>query len=80
MISMCRFGPEGLSYDEGYPLVGKKVFSELREGEAVDSLVAEIKISSNLKSIFLEIARIRCLRKEEVLRKSSNMNSSERDK
>ena len=46
MFAICRVDIEGLSSEESSLLAGAKYFSDLREVEDVNSLVAKVKISS----------------------------------
>ena len=72
MLEICRVDAKVLSSEHSSLLVGTKDFSELKEGQSVVLVVAEVKMSCNLQSISLEAAVIRCSRKEKVLRSSSN--------
>ena len=75
MFEISRVDAEALSYKESSPLAGSKYFSELRKAESDELAVAGVKISFNFKSVSLEASAIRCPRKEEVLRSSSNYPS-----
>ena len=43
MLEVFRVDAEGLSTEEIFLLIGAKYFSEMREGESVESSVAEVK-------------------------------------
>ena len=72
MLEICRVDAKVLSSEHSSLLVGTKDFSELKEGQSVVLVVAEVKISCNLQSISLEAAAIRFPRKKEVQRLHSN--------
>ena len=67
MFEICRVDAEVLSSEERSPLAGAKDFSDLREGEHVYFLVAEIKKLFNFVLFLLEEVSMMPLIKEEVL-------------
>ena len=80
MFGTCRVDTEALCSEESSSLAGEKDFSELRTGESIVFLVAEVLILSNLQSGSLESGTIRCSSKEDVPMPSSNSLSFEQAK
>ena len=78
IFEICRANVKVLSSEESFPFAGANDSLELREEESVEYSSGEVKILSKFTLILLQESDMMSLGKEEVLRSSTKMVSSER--